>query len=68
MPGFINDLEHVHKLNIDHVSYWNLGRHSDITVMDKLAWNVSGTEQDHSGAESTGNSNEAHNTYFYFPW
>lgn len=61
MPGFICDLEYAHKLDIDHISYWNLGRHSDVIVMDKLAWNVSATEQDHSGAESAGNSNEAHN-------
>lgn len=33
MPGFIYDLEYSHKQDIDRISYWNLGRHSNIIVM-----------------------------------
>lgn len=61
MPGFVYDFDYAHKLDIDHISYWNLGRHSVIIVIDKLTWNVSATAQDHNGAESIGSSSEAHN-------
>jgi len=33
---FIYDSEYAHKLDVNCISYWNIGRHSDIVAMEEL--------------------------------